>query len=215
MLFYKFARSLAAIMLRIGGMRIIGRENIPKDEKVIVIANHISFGDVPALSYAIPYPMSYIAKESFSKNFMLKHLFSAAGVLFLKADESDIGAMREAVKVLRSGKAVAIFPEGTRRFDQNITEFKPGASYMAYRSGAVVLPVGLLNTGDYWRFWRRNVLVNIGRPIELAKGEKLSQEYLDRYNKMFFDAVAALVEENKQIITKEGKKMRKPPKKHI
>ena len=213
MFVYSLGKILTGIVLKLGGIRIIGRENIPLDHKAIVIANHASFGDVPAIANAFPYMLTFVAKEAFAKNAFTRVLFSAGGVVFLNSRESDLGAMRQVINVLKQGRAVCIFPEGKRNFDQNITEFKPGAAYMAYRTDAPVIPVGMINCGDFWRIWRRNIIVNIGKPIFLDKTQKLDQEYLNKYNDLFRDRVKELVEENKGIILREGKKMRKPPKK--
>ena len=120
--------------------------------------------------------------------------------------------MRTAINTLKEGKTVCIFPEGKRNFDQEITEFKPGAAYIAYRAGVKVLPMAVINAGDYWRFWRRNIIINIGEPITLDKETKLDQAYLDQYNEIFEQRVRELFAENKAIITKEGKKMRKVPR---
>ena len=74
---YPFAKFATGLMLKLGGMRIWGWENVPEDSSVIVIANHVSFGDPPALSQAFPYHLTYIAKEDF---------FGEAGVLSKEID---------------------------------------------------------------------------------------------------------------------------------
>lgn len=214
MSFYMLAKFLTGLVLKIGGARVIGRENIPEDKSLVVIANHSSFGDPPAVSYAFDRPITYIAKEDFAKNFFTKVLFGAGGVIFLKAKDSDLTAMRTAIKALKEEKTVCIFPEGKRNFDQQMTEFKPGAAYIAYRAGVKVLPLAVINAGDYWRIWRRNIIINVGQPIVLDKETKFDQAYLDRYNELFEQKVRDLFAENAAIIAKEGKKMRRVPKKY-
>lgn len=214
MFVYSLGKFLTGIVLKLGGLKIIGKENIPEDQKIIVIANHTSFGDVPAIVQPFDYQLTFVAKEGFAKNPFTRRLFSAAGVTFLNSAESDLTAMRRVMEVLKDGRSVCIFPEGARFFDQNVREFKAGAAYIAYRTGARILPVGLLNCGDFWRIWRRNIIVNIGEPIELSQEEKLNKEYLDSCNALFRERVVTLVEENKRMIAKAGKKMRIPPKKH-
>jgi 1-acyl-sn-glycerol-3-phosphate acyltransferase len=211
---YPFARFITGLMLKLGGMRIWGWENVSEDSAVIVIANHVSFGDPPALSQAFPYHLTYIAKEGFRDNRFTGMIFGACGAVFLRAGESDLTALRYAIKELKQGNAVAIFPEGTRHYDQQMGEFKPGAAYIAHHTGAKVIPVSLINTGDYWRFWRHNIIVNVGQPITLEKVERLDKEYLERYNQIFAARVKKLFDESKEVLQKEGRKMRKPSKRH-
>ena len=214
MSFYMVAKFLTGIVLHLNGARVIGKENIPQDKSLVIISNHTSFGDPPAVSYAFDRPITYIAKEEFAKNIFTKLLFGAGGVIFLKAKDSELTAMRTAINTLKEGKTICIFPEGKRNFDQKMTEFKPGAAYIAYRAGVKVIPVAVINAGDYWRFWRRNIIINVGEPIILDKNTKLDQAYLDHYNEVFEQKVKELFAENKAIITKEGKKMRTVPRKH-
>lgn len=210
---YPFARFITGLVLKLGGMRIWGWENIPdKNTPAIIIANHISFGDPPALSQAFPYQVTFIAKEEFGRNFFSRLILGACGAVFLKSGESDLTALRCAINELKQDRAVAIFPEGTRHYDQQMGEFKPGAAFIAYHTGARILPVSLINTGDFWRFWRHNIIVNIGEPIILEKVDKLDKEFLDRYNDIFAARVKRLFDESKEVLEKEGRKMRKPPK---
>ena len=214
MFVYHLGKFLTGIVLKLGGIRIIGRENIPSEGNYIVIANHTSFGDIPAIARPFAKPLRFLAKEQFGKNPFTRMLFGSGGVTFLDSADSDLSAMRRVISILKAGENVCIFPEGTRRFDQEMVEFKPGAAYIAYRTGVNILPVGLLNTGDFWHIWKRNIIVNIGNPIALDRTAKMNQEYLDRYNDLFFDSVKRLVDENKAIIKNEGKKMRVPSKKY-
>lgn len=209
---YRFARFLTRLPLRLGGMRVLGKENIPSDQAFITVANHTSFGDPPALSHAIPQQIVYIGKETFAKNPLTRVIFSACDAVFLKESESDLTAMRTVTKKLKEGKVVAIFPEGKRHLDQQMGEFLPGAAFIAHRSGVPVLPIAIINAGDYWRFWRRNIIVNIGQPIIVESEGRMDKAVLAHYNQLFHDEVAALFEQCKTIILQEDKKMRSTTK---
>ena len=202
---FGFAKGLTGFWLRLGGMRIIGQENIPLDRAVIIICNHLSLADPPALVQAFPYPLTFIAKEEFSHNIFTKLLFGSMGTVFLNKEESDLSAMRTAMNELKAGRAVAIFPEGHRTFDQGMDEFKPGAAYIAARTGVKVIPVALINTGDFFRIWKRNIIVHVGAPISMDHADKIDSETLTEYTKIFAEKVAELLAYNQKLLVEAGK----------
>jgi len=211
--FYRLGYILTGAWLRLGGMKIIGKENIPQDKSLLIIANHTSFGDPVVLSNAFPYHITYIAKEEFLHNKFTKFLFGTVlGCTFLKKDEGDLGAMRVTMKALADGKAVGIFPEGKRNFDQELSEFKSGAAYIAFRAKAKVLPVAIINSGDFFRFWKRNIRVLIGTPIEMPEGQRPDKEMLLAYTQKYYQQIEDLLQQGKTMLAEQGKSMRKVPK---
>lgn len=205
--FYAFARAVTGLVLRLGGMKIEGRENIPADKAILIVCNHVSFGDPPALANVFPYQLTFIAKEEFSQSRFTRLLFGALGAVFLNKSESDLAAMRVVMRALGEGRAVAIFPEGKRNFDQVMSEFKPGASYISQRSQVRVLPVAVLNTGDFWHIWKRNLLVKIGRPIDPPPGNKPDKQLLEDYTILYQDKVAELLAAGRAELAATGRRM--------
>ena len=211
---YKVAKILAPIPLKLGGIRIIGKENIPDDAALLVICNHISYGDPLAVGYALPREMTFIAKEDFSKNFFTRTLFSSLGAVFLKKDESDLTTMRIVLSELKKGNVVALFPEGRRNIDQQMSEFKDGASFIAHRAQVRVLPMAVINTGDYWRFWKRNIIVVIGEPIDTPTG-KMDKKIMSEQTKLYKQKVEELFDKGLNILKSENRPMRKVKNKKI
>lgn len=210
--FYRFVRGLLGCVLSLGGARILGKENIPEDDALLIISNHISYGDPPAVSWAYPKQITYIAKEAFARNFFTRWLFSALGAVFLEKNSSDMAAMRTAINQLKSGHAVAIYPEGKRNLNQQISEFKNGAAFIAARCKVRVLPMALLNTGDLFCFWKRNIIVNIGEPISACQAERVDSALLQELTETYQARVEALLAEAKSILEKEGRPMHRPRK---
>ncbi len=202
---YAFARTLCGIWLKIVGVRIIGKENIPQQQPVIVIANHLSFGDPPILVSAFPYHLTFLAKEEFAHQTIPRLLFSALGAVFLKRDDSDLSAMRTVLNILKEGHSAAIFPEGRRTFGQGMTDFKQGAAYLACRSKVTVVPVALTNTGDLGKFWRRNIVVKIGQPIDPNQFELPLKEQIPALTKLLEQTVTNLHQQCVAVLQKEGK----------
>ena len=210
--FYRFARALVGGIFSLGGIRILGKDNIPEDDGLLIISNHVSYADPPAVSWAYPRQITYIAKESLSKNFFFRHLLGALGAVFLKQSSSDMEAMRTAVAQLRAGHTVAIYPEGHRCLDQKMDQFKNGAAFIATRCRVRVLPMALVNTGDIFRIWRRNVIVNIGEPFPICEVSHIDNQVLAEQTALYQQRVEVLFQEAKEILEKEGRSMRRPPK---
>jgi 1-acyl-sn-glycerol-3-phosphate acyltransferase len=130
--------------VRLGGwtFRVEGMENLPSGGAVLV-ANHQSVVDIPMLLSAFPRPVRFLAKRELGEIPLLGKAMTAAGNLFIdREDPRDaVRLLREAGARLHDGGLVVVFPEGTRSEDGSIGEFRPGAFYLAQKSGAPVVPV--------------------------------------------------------------------------
>jgi len=132
--------------VRLGGwkLRVEGIQNLPSGGAVLV-ANHQSVVDIPMLLSAFPRPVRFLAKRELGDIPMFGKAMAAAGNLFVDRDDprDAVRMLREAGARLRDGRLVVVFPEGTRSGDASIGEFRPGAFYLAQKSGAPVVPVYL------------------------------------------------------------------------
>jgi 1-acyl-sn-glycerol-3-phosphate acyltransferase len=130
--------------VRLGGfrVRVEGLEELPPGGAVLV-ANHQSVVDIPLLLSAFPRPVKFLAKRELGEIPLFGKAMAAAGNLFVdREDPRDaVPLLRDAGARVRGGALLVVFPEGTRSTDGSIGEFKPGAFYLALRSGAPVVPV--------------------------------------------------------------------------
>ncbi len=204
---YAFGRILVTLILRLGGVTVLGEEQIPRDEALMVICNHVSLGDPPAVAMAYPGQLTFVAKEGFGKNIWSRWLFGALGAVFLDKDANDLAALRAVLKQLKAGRSVVIFPEGRRHFDQELGEFMPGAAYIALKSGVRVLPMAVVNTGNFWRIWKRNIVVAVGQPLALPAGGKTDKALLGQATAVLQDSVAALLAQAKATVKEKGRSM--------
>ncbi|MHB1025339.1 MAG: lysophospholipid acyltransferase family protein [Desulfobacteria bacterium] len=132
--------------VRLGGwtFRVEGMENLPSCGAVLV-ANHQSIVDIPMLLSAFPRPVRFLAKRELGEIPLFGKAMAAAGNLFIDRDDprDAVRMLRDVGARLRDGRLVVVFPEGTRSVDGSIGEFRPGAFYLAQKSGAPVVPVYL------------------------------------------------------------------------
>lgn len=129
-------------------LRVVGKENIPKEGGLIVAVNHISYLDPPLVGVAL-WPqrkLHYIAKTELFKIPILGFILRLVNAFPVKRGKPDRVALKRAIELLERGEAVCIFPEGTRSRDGRLQKPELGISLLVLRSGAPVLPVAVINT---------------------------------------------------------------------
>ncbi len=135
--------------VRIGGwkIRVEGLEHLPACGAILA-ANHQSLVDIPLCISAIPREVRFLAKRELGRIPLFGGAMAKAGNLFVdREDPRDaVRLVREASERMDRGQMVVIFPEGTRSRDGAVGPFKPGAFYLAKKTGAPLLPV-LLDGG--------------------------------------------------------------------
>lgn len=194
-LFYRFARRVLLIVAALSGWRLEGRENIPKEKRkrLVIVANHNHTMDVVMLVCAFPFQISCLAKNEISGNWLLSRIVKAMGFVFVKRGEPHLSALRRSIDLVKEGKPLGIFAEGTRHSGEGLTDFKQGAVFVAYKSDAILLPVALLNSKNYFRFWKRNIIVRIGKPIEIDKNSGPMGEILNHYTDVLKEDIKELL----------------------
>lgn len=153
-------------------IRVRGAENVPKDGPVILAANHIGLGDGPLLFMASPRGAHFMTKKSMIDG-RLGWLLKASGQFPVDRNNGRVG-LQIALDLLREGRVVAMFPEGTRGTGTG-ADLKAGVAWLAQRSGAPVVPVAILGTrprgasvGYIPRPWTRPWFV-FGEPIVMPE----------------------------------------------
>jgi 1-acyl-sn-glycerol-3-phosphate acyltransferase len=125
-------------------VRIHGADLVPRSGPVIFAANHISVSDGPMLAIFAPRPVHALTKIEMFKG-KTGHFLWWSGQVPLDRFHTDPRAVKLCLRVLRSGNAVGIFPEG-RRGSGDLERFHRGAAYFALVSGAPVVPVVFVGT---------------------------------------------------------------------
>jgi 1-acyl-sn-glycerol-3-phosphate acyltransferase len=174
-LFYTFLKLILVVILRgIFRTRIIGRHRVPRTGPLLLITNHPSFVDPPMIGMATPRPVSFMAMAELFQHPFWGRIAQAAGAFPIDRSRVDHAATREAIRRLRAGHCVAIFPEGGIRTGTNSIlggqpTLKDGSETIAMLSGATILPVILRDTHQplHWRNWlcRPTMSITYGDPF--------------------------------------------------
>jgi len=179
-----------------------GSENIPPTGPVIIAPVHRSNLDAPLLSVCTKRHLRALAKESLFVNPLGAWICAALGSIPLRRGEADRDAMRAARTLLDSGAMLLVFPEGTRQSGNQVTGVFDGMSYLASKTRAPIIPVGIagtegaLPTGSKFPKRARTAIV-IGAPIRAPQGRlsrpelsALSTEVGTRLQEVFDEAQA-------------------------
>lgn len=173
-------------------VRAVGRENIPQGPAVIC-PNHTTAGDPFYVVFAFGwrFPMRAIAKIQIMRVPFIGWILSKAGVFGVDRDTADLKAVKTALKFLKEGDKLLIFPEGTRVHEGESVGAKTGAALFATRVGVPLLPVYIPSKK---KLFRRNTVV-IGEPyLPKYEGRKPTNEELQQIARDVMDRVRALGE---------------------
>ena len=158
--------------------KIIGTENIPLEGPLIYCGNHRTYLDPQLIVVTAKRHVRFMAKEELGKNPLFDVLGNVFDVIRVKRDSKDIIALKEALKTLKQGEAIAVFPEGTRKGIEKGEKVKDGAAFFSLRTGAKVMPVGI-NGGD--KLFKKTT-VKYGKPLDFSeyKGQEKDKEVLEK-----------------------------------
>ncbi len=169
-------------------VKVSGLDNIPQEGGLIMACNHMS-------NFDPPFAGGFAGKRRDSIYFIKKELMSVplCGWLFkyfgyIPVDRrkpgGDMGAIKAALKVVKKGESLFIFPEGTRSKTGKPGRGKPGIGFMVYHSGVPVLPIKITNTNKL-PFTREELKVTFGKPFKVVPDETREikeqfQEFADK-----------------------------------
>jgi 1-acyl-sn-glycerol-3-phosphate acyltransferase len=190
--FYRFARGTCLVVCRaLWRYRAVGAENVPRTGALIVACNHISYLDPVALGVGLPRMLTYLAKKQLFEIPLLGPIIRACGAYPLDRNAGGVAAIRVALRVLKDGRAIGIFPEGTRNLAGTAPE-KGGAAFLAAASGAPVVPAAVVGTKDAKRF--AQIRVAYGEPMTIARNRKADADDLAKWTAEIMRRIRALEE---------------------
>ncbi|HET8912300.1 MAG TPA: lysophospholipid acyltransferase family protein [Ktedonobacteraceae bacterium] len=177
----------------IAKVRLRGRYNVPSNGACIVVANHLSWLDVPMIPVYIHRKVVFMAKEElfYSKAGWLVRFLGAFPV---KRGEGDRQALRTADEQLKAGNIVVIFPEGTRSKTHALAKAHSGMGMIALRSGVPVVPVAIWGSEKVFKNFGAPVTISYGEPITLKpKGQKIRREDIEEATELVMHKIAEML----------------------
>ena len=185
--------------------RYFGNKKV-KDGACIYVSNHYKMIDPMYILPTTKEGIHFIAKNDSKKFPILGPFITGAKTIYVGRDGTDARAIMDALKCLKSGDKVAIYPEGTRnKSDQPFLPFKSGSALLAIRAQVPIVPMVVYQKA---RFFRRNDII-IGEPFELSEyyGKKMTEELLKEADGKILAVMEGLREKHKQMLEeKKGKK---------
>ena len=174
--------------------KIINKEVIPKEGPILIVGNHKHIYDQCLTIMATKRVIHYMAKKEYFDGKMA-WFFKLVGCIPVDRSIKDHNATDKALKVLNSGGAIGLFPEGTRNKTKDVflLPFKFGTVSMAKKTNATIIPFGL--TGDY-KFRSKNLTIRYGTPFKVGEMD------LEDANKKLYEEVERLMRKN---LEEEGK----------
>jgi 1-acyl-sn-glycerol-3-phosphate acyltransferase len=153
-----------------------GTEHIPQDQPEIIVSNHVSWLDIPAIATTLPKRMRFVAKKELTRIPLFGSAMVNAGHISIDRQDrsSAIESLERAGAALRSdNSSVVIFAEGTRSADGTLQPFKKGAFMLAVHTGVNVVPTAVIGSHEvlpkhHWRLRKGSIIVRYGEPIPMT-----------------------------------------------
>ncbi len=157
-------------------VKVEGRENVPRHGAAVLAANHQSFCDSFFLPLVLRRRVTYVAKAEYFDNWRTAWFFRAAGQIPMRREGGNASrrALDTATEVLRGGRLLGIYPEGTRAPDARLHRGHTGAARLAQHCRIPLIPVGIAGTravqppGSHFMRPFRSVTIRFGPPVPLG-----------------------------------------------
>lgn len=191
MLYFIVSNFQKLLLMVTRGLKIYGRENIPKKGPFLMVCNHQSNNDPFVLAAATTRQLSFMAKDTLFVNPIANIVMRMLKAFPIDRNADPREVLNQNVNILKAGHPTAMFPEGTRnKVDDTISDFKKGAALVAVRAGVPVVPVAIIGTNKK----KGKIYALFGKPIQPPEN---TRENISTFNKEMHDAVSQLIDDLK------------------
>jgi len=174
-----------------------GMENFPHSGPLLLVSNHLNILDAPIALIFIPRRMTTFVKSKWKRP-PFNWLMACMGDV-IYANKADHHALNEGIKVLQSGRVLALAPEGTRSRTGGLGKGQAGVVLLALKAHAPILPAAAHGQEQAMRYWKRfkrvPIQIRVGQIIELPP-DKANREQLEMYTQQIMIAIARLLPSN-------------------
>ena len=174
-------------------LEVYGKENIPKEGGFILASNHVSYLDPIAVGSAATRKLNYMAKQDLFSNKFSSWILYKLGAFPVKRATSDIWALKEAIRRVRNGGGLLLFPEGRRlNLGEDKIEPEAGVGFLAGKLNVPVIPVHVKGTEIVWPKGAKSLVftkisVTFGTQIHWEKGQpyqNIAQSIMDNVRQL-------------------------------
>jgi 1-acyl-sn-glycerol-3-phosphate acyltransferase len=182
--------------------RVFNPERVPATGAVLLASNHASFLDPPLVGSGLKRECAFLARESLFRFAFTRWLLTHWQAVPLDRDGSSAAGIKRILEALKQGRAVILFPEGTRTRDGHLQRARSGVGLIVLKSTAPVVPVRVWGTfeayGRHVKFPRpHRVTVKYGHPIDFsalrAEAQSCSKERLKEIYQQIADEIMASI----------------------
>lgn len=189
---------IAGLMRLVARMDVRGLEKIHNSTgTVVVVCNHLGRMDAAlTLGLVNRDDLIVVIAEKYRKIGFVRWIAKTLDLLFLERFEADLSTLREVIRRLERGGILTIAPEGTRSTTEALLEGKPGAAFLAAKTGATVIPVGVTGTEDrivaqrIRKLRRPHIHINVGEPFTIPP---IPKENRDAFFRQQTDEIMARI----------------------
>ena len=182
---------------------VSGLENFPRYGPALIVFNHLGDADAVLMMGTLPFksPAEGIGKIELNEHWLVGPVFRAHGIIWVHRGQPDRKALRAALDGLAEGRMVTLAPEGRQSVIGGLEEGNAGAAFLALKSGAPIVPIGMTGTENshiygHLNQWRRApVTLRVGKPFYLPILED-RQQTLQEGTRLIMETLASLLPES-------------------
>lgn len=175
---WKFLQAISRVATTLAfDLKVYGAHRVPQEGGVLLVSNHQSYLDPVLLGVRLHRPLSYMAKSELFKHRAFAWLIRSLGAFPVKQGAGDVGAMKETIARLQEGRALNIFPEGSRTEDGELMPIEKGIGLVIRKAKVPVVPVVIHGS---FRAWPRKHKLPRPYPIRILYGHPLDLASMDR-----------------------------------
>ncbi|MFC2068233.1 lysophospholipid acyltransferase family protein [Chloroflexota bacterium] len=196
---YYVAKTMGTVLfLLLTRLHIEGRENIPAEGPVLIVANHLSNADPPLLGVSMRRYVKFMAKKELFRSKLTSYIMRGIGAFPVHRGQWDRKGLQEADKVLAKGLGLVIFPEGMRSKSKQLQPAFPGSALIASRYKVPILPIGITGTekinGIGWILCRPKITINIGQLFYLPPAKsRLNKTEMIEFSHFIMEHISKLL----------------------
>ena len=192
---WKFLQTIARIgTTLLFDLKVYGAHRVPQEGGVLLVSNHQSYLDPVLLGVRLKRPLSYMAKSGLFKFPPFAWFIRSLGAFPIKQNTADIRALKEAIERVQEGRALTIFPEGSRTENGELRPIEPGIALVIRKARVPVVPAVIDGSFDAWpqdrsMFRPARIRVIYGRPMDLSglSREQVMEKIADQFRTMLDD----------------------------